>query len=62
MSEDKIGMLVEKVLRACNNPNVSKVIEELTNGPVVFTEKDGHEVIKKGVKSILAEYFFIREK
>lgn len=40
MSEDKIGVWVDKVLGACHNPNVSKVIEELTNGPVVFTGKD----------------------
>lgn len=34
MSEDKIGTWVEKVLRASNNPNVSKVIEELTKALV----------------------------
>lgn len=48
MSEDKIGMLVEKVLRASNNPgDATGIVNELTNGPIVFTEKDFAEYLKK---------------
>lgn len=48
MSEDKIGMLVEKVLRANNNPgDATGIVNELTNGPIVFSEKDFAEYLKK---------------
>ncbi len=48
MSEDKIGLWVDKVLGAHNNPeDTTKVINELANGPIIFTEKDFAEYLKK---------------
>lgn len=48
MSEDKIGVWVEKVLRASNNPgDATGIVNELTNGPIIFSEKDFAEYLKK---------------
>jgi|GEM_PF-5918841 len=48
MSEDKIGQWVEKVLRASNNPgDATGIVNELTNGPIIFSEKDFAEYLKK---------------